>query len=164
MDQLENLFLAFGIQAIGRLVEKDNLRVVDDRLGQLEPLLHPGRVGVDLPVALLAHANKIEQLMRPLPRGLERKPAQLRAIGHVLAADHAGDVAILFRRVAHPLADLAALAAHFATEQLGRAGADGLKLKQAFHEGALPAPLGPSSPIAPGATFKSTPSSARCLP
>jgi len=42
LDELEDLRLSFGIEAIGRLVEKDNLWVMNDRLREFQPLLHPG--------------------------------------------------------------------------------------------------------------------------
>ena len=120
MHEIEDLRLPLGIEAVGRLVEKDNVRIVHDRLCQLHALAHPGRVGVDLAITLLAHAHKIEHLVGPLPRGLKGKAAKFGAIGDVLAADHAGNVAILFGGVADPHANLPPFRAHLASKQPSR--------------------------------------------
>ena len=90
---------------------------MNNRLRQLQPLLHPRRIRVNLPIALLAHADEIEHLMRSLPGGLERQPAQLRAVSHVFAAHHPRDVAILLWRVAHSLANVPALMSNLAPQQ-----------------------------------------------
>src|SRR5262249_15907438 len=95
LHQLQDLLLALPIEAICRLIEKDDFGVMNDRLSQLEPLLHAGRVSVDLAIALLAHSNEIEHLMGPLARILERQATELRTIGDVLAAHHSRDVTIL---------------------------------------------------------------------
>ena len=122
---------------------------MDNGLRQLKPLPHASRVGVGLPVTLLSHADEIEHLMRALPRGLEGQTAQLRAIGDILAAGHAGDVAILFGSIADAFSDLAAFASDLAPEQLGGAGRDGLKLEQALHESALAGAVGAQQPDRP---------------
>jgi hypothetical protein len=59
--------------------------------------------------------------MGALPRGLEGQTAQLRAIGDILAAGHAGDVAILFGSIANAFSYLAAFASDLAPEQFGGA-------------------------------------------
>src|SRR5512140_2368972 len=38
LDEVEDLFLSFGVEAVGRLVEEDDFRVMNNRLGELEPL------------------------------------------------------------------------------------------------------------------------------
>ena len=86
----------------------------------LSALLHAGRVGVNFPVTLLAHADEIEHLMGALPGGLEGQTAQLGAISDIFAAGHAGDVAILFRGIADAFADLAAFASDLAARAIWR--------------------------------------------
>ena len=61
-DQREHLVATGRIEAVGRLVEQEQARAVDQRLGQLDPLLHPGRVAADRPVALLVQADVAEDL------------------------------------------------------------------------------------------------------
>ncbi len=146
LHELEDLRLAFGIKTVGRFIEKNDLRVVNNRLSQLQPLLHPGRVGIDLAITLLAHADEVEHLVRALAGDLKGQPAQLRAIGDVLAPRHARDMAILLRSITDALADIAAFMSDFAAKQLGRAGSDRLKLEQAFHERALSCPVRAEQP------------------
>ena len=61
------------VEAVGRLVEQEQARAVDERLGELDPLLHAGRVAADRPVALLVQADVAEDLGRPLARGGARQ-------------------------------------------------------------------------------------------
>ncbi len=56
----------FGIHAVGRLVEKQQIGIVDQRLRQLDALLHAGRVGLDVAVARFAQPDVEEHLVRPL--------------------------------------------------------------------------------------------------
>jgi hypothetical protein len=70
-------------------------------------------------------------------------------VGDILAAGHAGDVAILFGSIADAFAYLAAFASDLAPEQFGGAGSDGLKLEQALHEGALAGAVGAQQPDRP---------------
>ena len=53
LDQGEHLIAAGRVQAVCRLVEQQQPRIVDQRLGELDPLLHAGRVTAHRPVALL---------------------------------------------------------------------------------------------------------------
>ena len=46
-----------GVEAVGRLVEEDQPRVVGERLGELGALLHAGGVAAHRPVALLVEAD-----------------------------------------------------------------------------------------------------------
>ena len=71
-DQGEHLVAAGRVEAVGRLVEQQQPRVVDERLGQLDPLLHAGRVAADRPVALLVQADVAQHLGRPLAGGRRR--------------------------------------------------------------------------------------------
>src|ERR1051326_404504 len=91
----ETLHLSSWIESVGWFIQKNDLWIMHNRLGQLHPLFHAGRIGIDLAVTLLAHSNKIEHLMRALPRRVKRQAAQPRAIRHILATDHARNVAIL---------------------------------------------------------------------
>ena len=68
-DEREHLVAAGRIEAVGRLVEEQQPRVVDERLGELDPLLHAGRVAADRAVALLVQPDVAEDLGRPLAGG-----------------------------------------------------------------------------------------------
>ena len=68
-DQLQHVLAALRVHAVGRLVEEDQSRIVDDGLRQLDPLLHPGREPADQPVALLIDPDLVEHIVGPLPGG-----------------------------------------------------------------------------------------------
>src|SRR5207247_928982 len=127
-----------------------DFRIMHDCLSQFEALFHPSRIGIDFAIPLLAHADKVEHLMRPLARHLKWQPAQLRAVGHILAAHHPWNVAILLRRIANALADFTALAPDLPSQQLSRAGSDWLQLEQTLHEGALACAIGTQQPDSSG--------------
>ena len=50
------------IQARGRLVQDEQLRVVDQRVRQAQPLAHPARERLDVRVALVDEAHDLQQL------------------------------------------------------------------------------------------------------
>ena len=56
-DQLEHLVAAGRVEPVRRLVEEQQARIVDEGLGELDPLLHAGRVAADRPVALLVQPD-----------------------------------------------------------------------------------------------------------
>ena len=68
-DEREHLVAAGRVEAVGRLVEQQQPRVVDERLGELDPLLHAGRVAADRAVALLVQPDVAEDLGGPLAGG-----------------------------------------------------------------------------------------------
>ena len=74
-DQLEHLVAPLRVHAVGRLVEKQQVGVVDQRLRQLDALLHAGGVRLDVAVARLAEADVVEHLVRALHRVGARQPA-----------------------------------------------------------------------------------------
>ena len=80
VHELEHLVAAGRVEAVRRLVEQEQAWVVDERLGELDPLLHAGRVAADGPIALLVQPDVPEDLGRPLAR---RRPWQTRDQGHV---------------------------------------------------------------------------------
>ena len=63
------------VEAVGRLVEQQQVGVVHQRLGQLDPLLHAGGVAADRAVALLVEPDVAQRLGGPLAGGGARQPA-----------------------------------------------------------------------------------------
>ena len=51
-----------GIEAAGRLVEDQHGRIVDQRLGQAQPLLHAARQAVDEVVPLVRQVQELEHV------------------------------------------------------------------------------------------------------
>ena len=119
-DQLEHLVATGRIEAVRRLVEEEQPRVVDERLGQLDALLHAGRVAADLAVALLVQPDVAEDLGRPLARGVRRQPRDAAHVGHELGRRHVGRQAVVLGHVADELADLGAVPGHVQVEHDGR--------------------------------------------
>ena len=66
LDQADHPLAVRRVEAVGRLVEEQQLRPVDDRLGQLGQLLHAQRVGLELAVARLAETDVEQRLVGPL--------------------------------------------------------------------------------------------------
>ena len=42
LDQFKHLVAALRVHAVRRLIQADELGIMDDSLGDLDPLLHPG--------------------------------------------------------------------------------------------------------------------------
>ena len=79
-DELEHLVAALRIHAVGGLVEEQQIGIVHERLRQLDPLLHAGRVRLDVAVARLAEADVEQHLVRALHRVDARQPGELAAV------------------------------------------------------------------------------------
>ena len=149
-DELEHLVASLGVHAVGRLVEKQQIGIVDERLRQLDALLHARRVRLDVAVPRLAQADVVEHLVRALHRVGARQAGQLAAVGDEAHRVHAGDVSVALRHVAEPrahlerpLGDVQARAPR-AVPAFG-----GMNPSSALSIVLLPAPFGPSRPTAP---------------
>ena len=81
LDELQDLLAAVRVQVGRRLVEEEELGIVDEGLGQLEPLLHPGRIRVEEPVPGLAEPDVEQDLVGPLHGLLTGHARQLAEIG-----------------------------------------------------------------------------------
>ena len=68
LDQLEQVAPALRVERADRLVEDQQLRLVEHRLGDPEPLAHPAGVRPDPPLAGFAET-------RPLERRADARPA-----------------------------------------------------------------------------------------
>src|SRR5205085_5653124 len=81
-DELADLALARGVEAVGRLVEDHERRVAEQRGRDPEALLHPERVGAVLRASARAEADALEERIDARPRGA---PADERECGEVVA-------------------------------------------------------------------------------
>ena len=74
-EQLAQLDPGARVEARGRLVEQQHLRVVDQGVGQAQPLLHAARQGLDVGVALVAEVDELQQVGdHPPPRRPAGRP------------------------------------------------------------------------------------------
>ena len=105
-DQLEHLVAPLRVHAVGRLVEKQQIGIVHQRLRQLDALLHAGRVGLDVPVARFAEADVEQHFVGALHRIDARQAGQLAAVGDERHRVHARNVRVALRHVADAGADL----------------------------------------------------------
>ncbi len=67
LEQVPHLDAGAGVEAAGRLVEQQDLRIVQQRAGQADPLRLPATERVDHRVALEAHVDQVELLLADLP-------------------------------------------------------------------------------------------------
>ena len=82
---------------------------MDEGLGELDPLLHPGRVAAHRPVALLVQADVAEDLGRPLAGGRAREAGHPRHVADEVGRRGVRREAVVFGHVADELADGGAL-------------------------------------------------------
>ena len=161
-DQREHLVAAGRVEAVGRLVEEEQPRIVDERLGQLDPLLHPGRVAADRPVALLVQPDVAQHLGGPFARGAARAARTSRAMW--VTKSVARDVrrqAVVLGHVADELADLDALARRRRKSMTARdPDVGGSRPSRILMSVLLPAPFAPTSPMIPGSRSSVSPSRA----
>ena len=163
--QLQHLVAALRVHAVGRLVEEQQIGVVDERLRQLDALLHARRIGLDVAVARFAQAHVVEHFVRALHRVDRGEAGQLAAIGDERHRVHAGNVAVALRHVAEPGANFVGLFARRRGPAPASARTVGLtNPSSALSIVLFPAPFGPSRPIAPAGNWAVTSRSARFLP
>ena len=105
-DQLEHRVPARRVEAVGRLVEQQQPRVAREGLGELDPLLHAGGVGADLPVALLVQADVAQRLGGPLPGGGRREAGHAAHVRDELGRRDVRRQAVVLGHVADELPDL----------------------------------------------------------
>ncbi len=135
--QLQQFFAAGRVHAVGRLVQDEQLGVVDDCRRQLEPLFHAGRIRLDLAVAGLAQSDIVQHLVGALERVLGGHADQFAGVGHELGADGAREQALVFGREADLAADVELLAAEVLVEDLARTVIDGNQAEHGADEGGL---------------------------
>ena len=102
-DQQQHLVPAGRIEAVGRLIEQEQPGIVDERLSELDALLHAGRVATDRPIALLVQPDVPEDLGGPLPRRRPRQPGHRREMRHEIRCGHVRRQAVVLRHVADEL-------------------------------------------------------------
>ena len=101
----EHLVAARRVEPVRRLVEQEQARTVHQRLGELDPLLHPGRVASHRPVALLVQPDVAEDLGGALAGGGARQAAHPRHVRHEVGRGRIRGQTIVLGHVAHELAD-----------------------------------------------------------
>ena len=150
-DQAEHLVAADRVEAVGRLVEQDQLRVVDQGLGELDPLLHAGRVAADGAVALLVEADVAQRVGGALAGRGRRQPGHAAPCGRRTrwptrraAGSRARACSPTRSRMAAPSV------ATSRPSTAARPAVAGSRPSRILISVDLPAPLAPTSPTTPG--------------
>ena len=104
--EIEHLVAPTRVHAVGRLVEEHEVRIVDQRLRQLDPLFHARGVGLDVAVARLTEADVEQHFVRALHGVGRRQSGQFAAVGDETDGGHARNVCVVLRHVADSGANL----------------------------------------------------------
>ena len=139
------------VQAVGRLVEQQQLRIVHQRGGQLQPLQVAGRVFFQPAIAQLAQADVVEHLVGAAAGVAMRHAVQVAGEGDELdALEHRHDGGGL-GHVADAAAQLGRCRGGCRSPGSCRRPSSGSSNPSStFSSVDLPAPLLPTSPIVPG--------------
>ncbi len=106
VNELQHLVPARGIEPVRRLVKEQQTRIVDERLGELDPLLHARGVAAYRPVALLVQPDVPEDLGRSLARSRPRQAGHEGEMRDEIGRRCVGRQAIVLGKVADELADV----------------------------------------------------------
>ena len=151
--EVEHLVAARGVEAVRRLVEQHHAGVVDERLGELDALLHARRVAADLAVALLEQADVPQRFGGAFAGGGAGQAVDLGHVRDELRRAHIDRQAVVLGHVANVLAELGALRrgrrspAAWAEPLVG-----GSSPSRILMSVLLPAPFAPTSPMMPGSS------------
>src|SRR5207302_2571409 len=86
-DELADLDDTRGIEAVRRLVQKDELRIAEQRGGDTQALLHAERVRREFAVGALA---EVDELQQPVDVSSRTAPANTLEVPEVVAAREIG--------------------------------------------------------------------------
>ena len=120
-DEVEHLIAAGRVEPVRGLVEEQELRVVDERLGQLDALLHARRVAAHGPVALLEEADVAQHVGGALAGRRARQAGHARHVVDEVGRRDVGGQAVVLGHVADELADGQPLAGDVEVEDARRA-------------------------------------------
>jgi hypothetical protein len=162
-DQLEHGVGRLRVQARGRLVEQEQLRLVQDRPGEGQSGLHARRVPTHGVVERVRDAEALRRRLDRRPQ-VAGHPVQLGGVGQVVVAGQSVVERGLGRHHAaagpHPVAVAVGVQTEGPHRALGRHERTG----DGANAVVLPAPLGPSrTVIRPGGTSKVRSDSARVV-
>jgi hypothetical protein len=106
LDHLPDLPSADRVHPVGRLVQEDQLRIVEDGLCDSGPLLHALGVGPDLVVHPAGQADLLEQFRDLPPAVVLRQTVQSAVVVHQAVGRMVLREPVVLGQVADPLADV----------------------------------------------------------
>ena len=137
LHQPEHVVARGGVQPVGGLVEQHQPRVVDQRLGELGPLLHAGGVAADRAVALLGQPHVAQHVGGALAGRGERQARHLAQVHDQVAGRHVGRQAVVLGHVADQGADRAAVGGDVVAEHARAAAGRRHQAEQDLDQGGL---------------------------
>ncbi len=146
VDELEHLVTAGRVEPVRRLVEQEQPRVVDQRLGELDPLAHPRAVAADRPVPLLVQPDVAQDLGGPLAGRGPGQPGDLGEVGDDVGRRHVRRQAVVLGHVADELADRDPVRRDVEVEDQRRAARRRDEPEQDLQERALARAVRPDEP------------------
>jgi hypothetical protein len=126
-----------------RLVEQEHLGVVDERVGEAQPLLHAARQRLDVRIALAGEVDEVEQVADHPPPVRGRDAIAAPEEVEVLPDLHVVIDAERIRHEPEDAADLVGVPDHRVAADLGLAGARFQQRGQDPQRGRLPGAVGP---------------------
>ncbi len=110
LNQLDHARARGRVEAVGGLVQEEQLGAVRDGGSELRRLLHAQRIRAERPVSHFAKADIKERFMGALKRRFARQTRKLSHQAHEAHAGHRRDEGIVFRHVADERAHFARVA------------------------------------------------------
>ncbi len=142
LHQREHVVAGGRVEAVGRLVEQHQARVVHQRLRELGPLLHAGRVATHRPVPLLGEPHVAQHVGRALPRRVVGQPRHLAHVHHEVAGGHVRRQAVVLGHVADRRADRRTVAGDVVAEHRRRPAGRGDQPEQDLDQRGLAGAVG----------------------
>src|ERR1019366_2435348 len=141
-DEAEHFLAAFGVEAVGGLVEEEEFGIVDERLRELDALLHAGGVAADEAVALLVEADVTERLGGAFARGGGGEAGHAAHVGHEVGGGHIYRKAVVLGEVADELADLERVGERVHAQNFEGTGGGGEEAEEDADEGGFAGAVG----------------------
>ncbi len=141
-DEIDHPLAGRWIEAVGRLVEHEQPGPVDQGLGELDHLLHPGGEGAHLAVARLAETDVEERLVGSFEGGLRRQAAEFGHEPDEVDRGDVGDIGVGLGHVADLGADLFADDDELPAEDPSAARGRRVEAEQGAQQGGLAGAVG----------------------
>ncbi len=141
-DQSEHVLALFGIQAVGRLIEQDERRVVGDRLGQFDPLALAGAHRPHRAESFLRQTDKPQGVAGPGLRFTGRQAVEFGDVVNEVGRPNVAGQCVVLGCVSHASPDLMSVGEGVDAEDGERAGADLVQTEHHPEKRGLPRAVG----------------------
>ena len=136
-DHADHALAGGRIEPIGRFVEDDEFRTVDDGLRELGELLHAQRIGPECTVAGFAEPDIKQRLVSALEGGFPRQSRKFSHHADERDGRHAGNERIVFRHEADQGSNAVEVGLDVAAEDAGGTAGRFVESEEGIDEGGL---------------------------